>query len=75
MKSYTLLILTVSAALAMPSVAAAHGPNGHQAEQKKPKPQSCAQLADTSKYSVDLGDPETKALKQSCDKSKAPAKK
>ncbi|HEY1137040.1 MAG TPA: hypothetical protein VGE64_06075 [Xanthomonadaceae bacterium] len=63
--------------------AAAHDPRFHepatQAPPAKAKPTTCAQLADTQRYSSDLTDPDIKALKTKCDAAakadKAQAKK
>ena len=63
--------------------AAAHDPRFHepatQAPPAKAKPTTCAQFADTQRYSNDLTDPNIKALKAKCDAAakadKAQAKK
>jgi hypothetical protein len=59
--------------------AAAHDPRFHEPEYQAPraklKPMTCAQLADTQRYSNDLTDPDIKALKAKCDAEKAAARK
>jgi hypothetical protein len=59
--------------------AAAHDPRFHepatQAPPAKAKPTTCAQLADTQRYSSDLTNPDIKALKAKCDAEKAAAQK
>jgi hypothetical protein len=41
---------------------------------RRPRP-TCAQLADTQRYSSDLTNPDIKALKTKCDAEKAAAQK
>ena len=59
--------------------AAAHDPRFHEPEYQAPpaklKPTTCAQLADTQRYSSDLTNPDIKALKTKCDAEKAAARK
>lgn len=74
--------LALSTALVAAS-AAAHDPRLHepatQAPPAKAKATTCAQLADTQRYSNDLTDPDINALKAKCDAAakadKAQAKK
>ena len=67
-------------ALAITLVAAsatAHDPRFHEPEYQAPpaklKPSTCAQFADTQRYSNDPTDPDIKALKAKCDAEKAAA--
>jgi hypothetical protein len=59
--------------------AAAHDPRFHEpatpAPPAKAKPTTCAQLADTQRYSNDPTDADIKALKAKCDAEKAAARK
>ncbi len=70
--------LALSIGLAATS-AAAHDPRFHEPEVQTPpakaKPTTCAQLADTRRYSNDLTDPDIKALKTRCDAERAAARK
>lgn len=59
--------------------ATAHDPRFHEpatpAPPAKAKPTTCAQLADTQRYSNDSTDPDIKALKTKCDAQKSAAQK
>lgn len=72
MKKHVALALALSAGLTLASAAAAHDPALHAdaaptASTPKAKPVTCEQLADRSKFKVDLNDAQTKALKDRCD--------
>lgn len=73
---YTLLLAT---SLAFTSLAAnAHDPSLHEQDnlpRAKAKPTTCAQLADTRRYSNDVTDADIKALKAKCDAEKKGAAK
>jgi hypothetical protein len=76
---YRMTFATV-AAMCLSYSAFAHDPALHAdaapAKQvAKPKPSTCEQLADSSRYSVDLKDAQTKALKERCDAQTAAKKK
>ena len=72
---YTSLL---AASLAFISLAAnAHDPSLHEQDSLPPakaKPATCAQLADTQRYSNDVTDADIKALKTKCDAGKAAPK-
>ncbi|WP_313171957.1 hypothetical protein [Stenotrophomonas sp.] len=81
MKIRNALVATFLAAAFTSGAAIAHDPALHEpapapaAAAKKPKPTTCEQLADTSKYDVNLNDSATKTLKSTCDARRAaPAK-
>lgn len=78
LRSLSLSAFAVSALLLAIS-AHAHDPSEHEPSQvptPTAKPATCAQLADTQRYSNDLTDPDVKALKARCDAAKkVPAKK
>lgn len=77
MKLRHTLLLAIS--LAFISLGAnAHDPSLHEQNRLPPakaKPATCAQLADTQRYSNDVTDAEIKALKAKCDAQKKPAAK
>jgi hypothetical protein len=76
LRSVLLSAVVVSASFLALS-AQAHDPRLHEAAAAEPKakPTTCAQLADTQKYSSDLADADIKALKAKCNaEKKAPAK-
>ncbi|GAA4796782.1 hypothetical protein [Lysobacter hankyongensis] len=60
------------------ATASAHDPRFHEPEYQAPpaklKPTTCAQLADTQRYSNDMTDPDIKALKAKCDATAKAAK-
>lgn len=64
----TSLIAAALFALATPA-AFAH-PEGHELDEQKLIPATCAQLADTQRYSNDVSYPEIKALKARCEAEK-----
>lgn len=81
MKIRNVLVACFLAAASTSGAAVAHDPALHEstpapaAVVKKPKPTTCEQLADTSKYDVNLNDSATKTLKSTCDARRAaPAK-
>lgn len=47
---------------------------GHESDEEKLIPTTCAELADTQRYSNDISYPEIKALTLRCDESAAKAK-
>jgi hypothetical protein len=62
------------------ATASAHDPRFHEPEYQAPppaklKPTTCAQLADTQRYSNDVTVPDIKALKKKCDAAAAAAAK
>lgn len=62
------LLVIAFASLSVASMTAvAH--EGHD-EEEKPMPTTCAQLADTKRYSNDVAYPQIKALKARCDAEK-----
>lgn len=66
-----LLSLTAVSTLLLAMAVQAHDPRLHApAPAPKAKPATCAQLADTQRYSNDLADPDIKALKTRCDAAK-----
>lgn len=67
----TLLTLTAATVFAAASTHA-HDPSLHDDAPKpaKLKPTTCAQLADTARYTADLTDVDVKALKTRCDAEK-----
>ena len=71
MKNRFALISVLFASIAESASAFAHDPALHAEsevkEAPKAKPATCEQLADRTKFKVDLGDPQTKALKDRCD--------
>lgn len=73
MKIHTLLFASL---VAVSGAAFAHDPSLHEPmptpapAAKKPKPTTCEQLADTTKYDVNLADAATQALKAQCDAKK-----
>lgn len=73
---YTSLL---AASFAFISLAAnAHDPSLHEQDSLPPakaKPATCAQLADTQRYSNDVTDADIKALKAKCDAGKKAAPK
>lgn len=76
LRSLFLTALSASA-LSMASLAQAHDPKLHDdyVPPPKAKPTTCAQLADTTRYSNDVTDPDIKALKTRCDAEKKAAAK
>lgn len=70
-------LTTAASILFATTIAAAHDPRFHEPEEQMPpakaKPTTCAQLADSRRYSNDLTDPDIKALKARCDAEKAAA--
>lgn len=78
LRSMVLSIVAVSASLLAMSVHA-HDPSLHEKSDahatSKAKPVTCAQLADSQRYSNDLADPDIKALKDRCDAGKKAAAK
>jgi hypothetical protein len=69
MKQQTVLCLAFAASLlAATPVVNAHADHDH--ETPKLKPETCEQLADRTRYSNDLADPDIKALKDKCDAEK-----
>jgi hypothetical protein len=72
--SLTMLAASASA-LAFASALQAHDPSLHEPAPTptKAKPATCAELADTQRYSRDLTDPDIKALSVRCEASKKAA--
>lgn len=68
LRSLFLSAFTVSA-LSLGSLAQAHDPRMHDDYVPAPKlkPTTCAQLADSQRYSNDVTDPDIKSLKTRCD--------
>jgi hypothetical protein len=64
----TVRIALCATLLALAGSALAH--DAHEHEAPKEKPTTCDQLADRTRYSGDLSDPQIKALKETCDKAK-----
>lgn len=67
------LLIAASFLVLSSPVAFAHI-EGHESDDEKLIPTTCAQLADAQRYSNDVSYPEIKALKLRCDKSAAEAK-
>jgi hypothetical protein len=72
-------IASLAASLLLLSFSAqAHDPSLHEEDRMpvaKDKPTTCAELADTQRYSNDLAEPDIKALKTKCDAAKKAANK
>lgn len=64
-------LLMSAAFLASTSLPALAHTGGHEADEEKLIPNTCAQLADTQRYTNDVAYPEVKALKARCDSEKA----
>lgn len=62
--------LFIAAAFLVASPAAFAHIEGHESEEEKLIPTTCAELADTQRYSNDVSYPEIKALKARCDAEK-----
>ena len=79
MKTHSALIAGMLFSMSLFTTASAHDPALHAdpapPAAPKAKPTTCEQLADRSKYKVDLKDAQTKALKERCDAQAAPKKK
>lgn len=76
MKLHIILLSTcLSITLALSSLhVQAHGDHDHE-DNEKLIPKSCAELADTKKYTNDVAYPQVKELKARCDaEAKKPAK-
>jgi hypothetical protein len=67
MKVRSMLALSL-AAMAFSSFTTLAHPEGHDDE--KPLPKTCAELADTKRFTDDVSYPEVKALKARCDAEK-----
>ena len=67
-------LLIAAAFLVFSSPAAFAHIEGHESDEEKLLPNTCAQLADTQRYSNDVSYPQVKALKLHCDKAAAKAK-
>jgi hypothetical protein len=67
------LTMLAASALAFASALQAHDPSLHEPTPTKAKPATCAELADTQRYSRDLTDPDIKALSVRCEASKKAA--
>lgn len=66
-----LLSLTAVSTLLLATAVQAHDPSLHApTPAPKAKPMTCAQLADTQRYSNDRADPDIKVLKARCDAEK-----
>ena len=63
-------LLMTAAFLASTSLPAFAHTDGHEADEEKLIPTTCAQLADTQRYSNDVAYPEIKVLKARCDAEK-----
>lgn len=63
-------LLMSAALLASTSLTAFAHTDGHEADEEKLIPATCAELADTRRYSNDVAYPEIKALKARCDSEK-----
>ncbi|MCR6626093.1 MAG: hypothetical protein NVV67_07450 [Pseudoxanthomonas sp.] len=72
MKVRSMLVLSL-AAMAFSSFTAVAHPEGHDDEKAIPK--TCAELADTKRFTDDVSYPEVKALKARCDAEKKAAPK
>ncbi|MEE4463197.1 hypothetical protein V2S84_14015 [Azotobacter chroococcum] len=68
-----LSIVAASASLVALSAGAHDHSKSFDADQPKPVPTTCKQLADTHHYSNDPSNPEIKALKARCDAEKKAA--
>ncbi|CCP15496.1 hypothetical protein D7U98_03875 [Stenotrophomonas maltophilia] len=79
MKIRISVVAALFAGAVLSNVASAHDPALHSAHAAptgpKAKPTTCEELADRSKFKVDLGDAQTKALKERCEAQAAPKKK
>lgn len=63
-------LLIAAAFVVLTSPAAFAHVDGHEADEQKLIPTTCAQLADTQSFSNDVSYPEIKALKTRCDSEK-----
>lgn len=63
-------LLMAAAFFASTSLTAFAHTEGHELDEEKLIPTTCAQLADTQRYSNDVSYPEIKALKARCDSGK-----
>ncbi len=79
MKAYSAVIAGLLLSMSLFTTASAHDPALHAdpapSAAPKAKPTTCEQLADRSKFKVDLNDAQTKALKERCEAQAAPKKK
>jgi len=79
MKAYSAVIAGLLLGMSLFTTASAHDPALHAdpapTAAPKAKPTTCEQLADRSKFKVDLNDAQTKALKERCEAQAAPKKK
>lgn len=79
MKAYSAVIAGLLLSMSLFTTASAHDPALHAdpapTAAPKAKPTTCEQLADRSKFKVDLNDAQTKVLKERCEAKAAPKKK
>lgn len=61
------LLSTAGAIMLMVSATALAHPGQHDGDEEKAIPTTCAQLADTQRYTDDTAYPEVKTLKERCD--------
>ncbi|HDS1082902.1 hypothetical protein B9Y76_19855 [Stenotrophomonas maltophilia] len=79
MKAHTAVVAGLLLSMSFFTTASAHDPALHAnpapTAAPKAKPTTCEQLADRSKFKVDLNDAQTKALKERCEAQAASKKK
>ena len=79
MKTHSAVVAGLLLSMSLFTTASAHDPALHAdpatPAAPKAKPTTCEQLADRSKFKVDLNDAQAKALKERCDAQTAPKKK
>ena len=79
MKAHSAVVAGLLLSMSLFTTASAHDPALHAdpapSAAPKAKPTTCEQLADRSKFKVDLKDAQTKVLKERCEAKAAPKKK
>jgi len=79
MKAHSAVVAGLLLSMSLFPTASAHDPALHAdpapSAAPKAKPTTCEQLADRSKFKVDLNDAQTKVLKERCEAKAAPKKK
>ncbi|EJP78448.1 hypothetical protein D7U93_07330 [Stenotrophomonas maltophilia] len=79
MKTHSAVVAGLLLSMSLFTTASAHDPALHAdpatPAAPKAKPATCEQLADRSKFKVDLNDAQTKALKERCEAQATPKKK
>ncbi|MBU2049616.1 hypothetical protein ACTT2I_03450 [Stenotrophomonas sp. PUT21] len=79
MKAHSAVVAGLLLSMSLFTTASAHDPALHAdpapSAAPKAKPTTCEQLADRSKFKVDLNDAQTKVLKERCEAKAAPKKK